>query len=115
MICVNFICIKLGILRIVTEKLNLEKENAQVDGVDLLTAAAENDHRHVVKYLLEETNARNELETNDGEGLTPLLSACRKGHKNLVEFLVDLGANVHAKDKVRKLNAFHTHVTLQFL
>ena len=85
------------------KKLNIEKANARVfGGVHLLSTAAENNQAHVVKYLMEETNAVAEIEQYDMEGYTPLLSACRKGHINLVKLLVeDLKANVYAKDKVR--------------
>lgn len=76
-------------------------------GVHLLTTATENNQPHIVQYLMEETNAVAEKELYDGEGYTPLLSACRQGHIKLVKLLVDLKANVYAKDKVRGVKSVH--------
>ena len=50
---------------------NVEKANARVfGGVHLLSTAAENNQAHVVKYLMEETNAVAEIEQYDMEGYT---------------------------------------------
>ena len=87
-----------------------KKEQVSSLGVYLLTVAGENNHQDVVQYLMKETNVAAELEattSHEGEGFTPLLSACQKGNKNAVQFLVDQGANVYAKDKVRKLNIIY--------
>ena len=65
--------------------------------------AAEGNHGHVVKYLMEDTNAVAEIEEHDFEGYTPLMSASRKGHIDVVKLMVDLKANAYAKDKVRSL------------
>lgn len=35
------------------------------------------------------------------DGWTPLHVACQEGHQEVVQYLVSVGANVHAADKVR--------------
>ena len=35
------------------------------------------------------------------DGMTPLMRACRKGHLDIVNVLVDNGADVNDKDNVR--------------
>lgn len=38
-----------------------------------------------------------DLEESNDEGYTPLMEASREGHRDVVELLLDRGANVNAK------------------
>ena len=64
-----------------------------------------NIHRHVpdgwmaaVKYLVEELGA--DVNAGDAEGFTPLHNAASRGDTELVRYLVEMGADVHAVSRM---------------
>lgn len=70
---------------------------------------------HTLQYLA--WAFPNELHKRDREGWTPLFSAIRKGHLDVVKFLIDQGADVNAVTGVQShrtpLEAAHEHLGKQ--
>ena len=61
--------------------------------------AAFNGYQKSVLRFVNTKPDRLEILTEDGQGLTPLLIACVSGQKEIVETLINLGANVNAVDR----------------
>ena len=55
-----------------------------------LAVAAENDHLHIVRYLVDQGA---DMEMADGHGWTPLMAASFNGHVEVVRCLLEQGAN----------------------
>ncbi|KAI3872051.1 hypothetical protein MKX03_001398, partial [Papaver bracteatum] len=72
------------------EKLKLE------DGRGCLHFAAAGGRLNVCKYLIE--NLKLDVNSRDGEGCTPLYHACAEGHFDMVEYLLEKGANPDASN-----------------
>ena len=76
--------------------------NAQDNyGGTALTYAVTEDRKEVVKILLEhKANQHITYRANDITGITPLILASVKGHKEIVEMLTAYGAHVNAQDSI---------------
>ncbi|XP_065064555.1 ankyrin and armadillo repeat-containing protein-like [Rhopilema esculentum] len=61
--------------------------------------AAFNGYQKSVLRFVNTKPDRLEILTEDGQGLTPFLIACVSGQKEIIETLIDLGANVNAVDR----------------
>ena len=73
-----------------------EDKNKIRFGYTPLYAASQNNHLHVVKYLVEQGA---DMEKCDDDGWTPLTTASFEGHLGVISYLLEQGAN---RDTVNK-------------
>ena len=81
---------------------------AHVDGESLLQSAAVGGHLQIVKYLLTLNNVF--LDCKCREGRTPLMTAARKNHAEIVEQLLLQGADSNSKDAAGYTTLHHAVV-----
>ena len=77
---------------------NIDKDDA---GNHLLYSAAMNGREEIVKTLLKES--KKEINTQNTEGKTALIIAAEYGYTNIVEILVENGADQTIKSKEGKV------------
>ncbi|MFO9136014.1 Dot/Icm T4SS effector AnkF/LegA14/Ceg31 [Legionella pneumophila serogroup 1] len=78
--------------------LNADSRHAlNIDGNDLIQAAKKGDFE-LVKIITE--HRPDLLESKDSFQQTPLLWACANGYVDIVEYLMDSGADIHVRTKV---------------
>nr|HAT9779120.1 Dot/Icm T4SS effector AnkF/LegA14/Ceg31 [Legionella pneumophila subsp. pneumophila] len=78
--------------------LNADSRHAlNIDGNDLIQAAKKGDFE-LVKIIIE--HRPDLLESKDSFQQTPLLWACVNGYVDIVEYLMDSGADIHVRTKV---------------
>jgi hypothetical protein len=72
------------------------KIDGDIEGMPILSWAARNGHSKLAKYLLERKEL--DVDVQDQNGFTPLMYASVNGHKQVVEDLVNAGAEVGKLD-----------------
>ena len=81
------------------EKLGIDKDDRDINGVTPLHLACRYGFLHIVQYLIEKQGANKEAKTKDMFKYTPLLFACANNHIEIVIYLVDKAkANIDAAD-----------------
>ena len=87
------------------QTVKLDPNNKDNDGETSLHIACHNSKSiDIVKYLVQEQLVN--IEETDSDGLTPFLTACSRGNFEAIQFLIDSGANIHAKSR-KGSNALH--------
>lgn len=65
-----------------------------------------NEHNEIIKILIENKVAAVNINVADWDGCTALIHAAKKGSVNVLKTLLDLNADIYAKD-VRDMTALH--------
>lgn len=74
-------------------------------GVTPLMIAAEEGHKKLVKYLVKKKNFK--INDKDPKGETALFYAARNRQKNIVDFLIQLGADTEVKNNLSPPQTYH--------
>ncbi len=74
------------------------KSNENIENQKLLFALKNDDLEGVKKAL--DSGVNIETKFSDMKEMTPLIIASGKGNKKIVQFLLDNGANIEAKDNI---------------
>jgi len=90
---------RLGIVRFLVEEMGVDHDASNQIDCSPLSAAVMRRRLNVVQYLVTEAGA--DLEKTNHDGWTPLMHAVvYDGDRDIVEFLVESGANKHHKNNL---------------
>jgi ankyrin repeat protein len=84
-------------------------------GENALLRACQNEHWDIVAFFLRACKKNIDYESADFDGVTPLMYTAEFGKPNLLKQLIDLGADIHARDQDKEsailLASEHGHPT----
>lgn len=89
-------------------------------GNSALLIAAWDGSLDVIKYLVEHQQLKLSINQADGNGFTPLIKACIKGHIEIVKYLLSKKADIYIRDRDNKtalqyaIQNNHTEIIRQF-